>query len=81
VQAGLVKQVAGDERAARFEANVKRHHHFVCDRCGRIEDIDWFDVPALARRSELGERHIREYELLIRGTCRRCSATATLSNH
>jgi Fur family peroxide stress response transcriptional regulator len=30
---------------------VKRHHHFVCDRCGGIEDIDWFEIPHVAQRS------------------------------
>ena len=73
VEAGLVRQVAMDERAARYEANVKRHHHFMCDRCGGIEDIEWFDIPGLARQSELRERNVREYELLIRGICSRCS--------
>ena len=34
VQAGLVRQVAIEGRAARFDAAGTRHHHFVCDRCG-----------------------------------------------
>jgi Fur family transcriptional regulator, peroxide stress response regulator len=75
VETGLVRQVALEERAARYEANVKRHHHFVCDQCGRIEDVEWFEVPGLARRPELEERSVREYELLVRGICKRCSSS------
>src|SRR6201992_987218 len=45
VQAGLVREVALDARAARFDAKGLRHHHFICDRCGNIEDIEWYDVP------------------------------------
>src|SRR5271169_1184770 len=45
VQAGLVREVAVEGRAARFEAKGKRHHHFICDRCGNVEDMEWYDVP------------------------------------
>src|SRR5437588_10261431 len=45
VQAGLVREVAVEGRAARFEAKRMRHHHFICDRCGNVEDIDWYHVP------------------------------------
>jgi hypothetical protein len=42
--------------AARFESNIEKHDHFGCERCGKVEDIDWFDVPALSRRNRLGRR-------------------------
>src|SRR5206468_5000993 len=44
VQAGLVREVAVEGRAARFDAKGIRHHHFICDRCGNVEDVDWYDV-------------------------------------
>src|SRR6201982_3330836 len=40
VHAGLVREVAVEGRAARFDAKGARHHHFICDRCGNVEDID-----------------------------------------
>ena len=45
VQAGLVREVAVEGRAARFDAKGVRHHHFICDRCGNVEDMEWYDVP------------------------------------
>src|SRR6201995_31549 len=45
VQAGLVREVAVEGRAARFDVKGTRHHHFICDRCGNVEDIDWYEVP------------------------------------
>src|ERR1044072_5095807 len=51
VQAGLVREVAVEGRAARFDAQGVRHHHFICDRCGNIEDVDWYDVPRPAAGS------------------------------
>src|SRR6516165_9048428 len=59
VEAGLVREVAVEGRAARFDAKGKRHHHFICDRCGNVEDMEWFDVPKPAAAS-LGKRVLRE---------------------
>jgi Fur family transcriptional regulator, peroxide stress response regulator len=72
VEAGLVREVAVEGRAARFDAKGMRHHHFICDRCGNVEDIEWYDVPRPASRS-LGKRILRECELISRGLCTKCA--------
>jgi Fur family transcriptional regulator, peroxide stress response regulator len=72
VQAGLVREVAVEGRAARFDAKGMRHHHFICDRCGNVEDLEWFDVPRPAARA-LGKRILRESELIFRGLCTKCA--------
>src|SRR6478752_6637277 len=51
VEAGLVREVAVEGRAARFDAKGVPHHHFICDRCGAVEDIEWCKVPRPASRS------------------------------
>jgi Fur family peroxide stress response transcriptional regulator len=71
-KAGLVREVVSDGKAARFDANLHRHHHFVCDRCCEVEDIDWFDIPPAAGRTALGNRAVRNYEIVFRGICRSC---------
>ena len=72
VQAGLVREVAVEGRAARFDAKGMRHHHFICDRCGNVEDIEWYNVPRPASFS-LGKRILRECELIFRGLCTKCA--------
>lgn len=73
VQAGLVREVAAEGRAARFDAKGERHHHFICDRCGNVEGIEWYDVPRPASRA-LGRRVLRGCELIFRGLCAGCAA-------
>jgi Fur family transcriptional regulator, peroxide stress response regulator len=73
VKAGLVREVAVEGRAARFDAKGMRHHHFICDRCGNVEDVEWYDVPKPASRF-LGKRVLREYELNFRGLCTKCAS-------
>ena len=72
VQAGLVREVAVEGRAARFDAKGARHHHFICDRCGNVEDLEWYDVPKPASAS-FGKRILRECELIFRGLCTQCA--------
>src|SRR6267154_2118855 len=76
VKAGLVREVAIEGRAARFDAKGTQHHHFICDRCGNVEDVDWYDVPQPASRS-LGKRVVRECQLIFRGLCARCGQRAS----
>jgi Fur family transcriptional regulator, peroxide stress response regulator len=78
VQAGLVREVAIEGRAARFDAKGTRHHHFICDRCGSVEDVDWYHVPPPAAAS-LGKRVLRECELIFRGLCGKCARKRTAS--
>jgi Fur family transcriptional regulator, peroxide stress response regulator len=72
VEAGLVREVAVEGRAARFDAKGTRHHHFICDRCGNVEDLDWYNVPKPASDS-LGKRVLRECEVIFRGLCTKCA--------
>ena len=72
VQAGLVREVAVEGRAARFDAKGVRHHHFICDRCGSVEDMEWYDVPGPASGT-LGKRVLRECEVIFRGLCTKCA--------
>jgi Fur family peroxide stress response transcriptional regulator len=72
-KAGLVREIAVEGRAARFDVKGDKHHHFICDRCGNIEDVEWYDVPKPSQGA-LGKRILRECELILRGRCAKCAA-------
>ena len=76
VKVGLVREVAVEGRAGRFDAKDMKHHHFICDNCGSVEDMDWYDVPKPASRS-LGKRVVRECQLIFRGLCTKCAGHRT----
>ena len=73
VQADLVREVSVEGRAARFEVKAMQHHHFICDRCGHVEDIEWYDVPVPASGST-DKRVIRESQIIFRGFCAKCAS-------
>jgi Fe2+ or Zn2+ uptake regulation protein len=70
VDAGLAREVnlAGD--ASRFESHVEPHHHFLCDKCGRIEDIQWFEPAEIAQRCGVVSYAVRE--VILQGLCEFC---------
>lgn len=70
--AGLVREVASDGKAARFDTNLNPHHHFVCDSCGEVEDLAWVDISQASKQAMLGDRMVRNYEIVFRGLCERC---------
>lgn len=72
VESGLVREVKLGGDATRFESHIDRHHHFVCDKCGRIEDIEWFEPGEVARQSGMKSRLVRA--LVLQGLCEPCLA-------
>ena len=70
---GIVKKLHVLGERALFDANLDRHHHFVCTRCNGVEDIYWpeFDSSMLPEEAaQMGEIQSRHLEL--RGICNRC---------
>lgn len=74
-RSGLVREVPGQGRAAHYDASLHPHYHFVCDCCGQVEDVAWFEIPSAAHRQALGARRVRDVEVLFRGVCARCART------
>ncbi len=75
--AGLVRRIAAGRGPALYDAGPE-HHHLVCRRCGRVEDLE-ADV-AMTPALKLARRHGFEpegAELVVRGLCSRCRAANT----
>ncbi len=74
VTAGLVRELALEgTRSTRYDANVQPHHHFVCETCGAVEDVEGLELPGLPRRTLPGGRVVRSYDVIFRGACAACS--------
>jgi Fur family transcriptional regulator, stress-responsive regulator len=75
--AGLVRRIAAGRGPALYDAGPE-HHHLVCRRCGRVEDLE-ADV-AMTPALKLARQHGFEpegAELVVRGLCSRCRAANT----
>ena len=63
------------DRSARYDAMMEAHDHFLCDRCGRIRDLD-HQPRARIRRAALGRAGygVRTHALTFYGLCPPCRA-------
>jgi Fur family transcriptional regulator, peroxide stress response regulator len=58
---------------ARYDGNVEPHHHVVCVRCRRVQDIEIPDVDRLLEGTpSLGQFALLRCSLEIDALCRRC---------
>jgi len=70
---GLVRKVQPLVESARYDANLDRHHHFVCTVCGMVSDfyseaLDRLPVPKSVEA--LGQ--IDSAQVEVRGVCSAC---------
>ena len=73
----IIHRIPSDGGASSYALNIHDHlagshehdHiHFTCDSCGVIECIELSEVPTI----ELPGYLIKEFNYLIRGTCKNC---------
>lgn len=73
----VIARVPSMKDRARFDANLDRHHHFVCAVCGRISDfysaaLDGFvPPPAVGNLGTVETVHVE-----LRGRCKACAGKA-----
>lgn len=74
---GLITTLGPRQDAIRFDVNLGPHHHFVCLRCGLVQDLpaDAFEAvrvpPELARLGGVQEARVE-----LRGLCARCEGSS-----
>jgi Fe2+ or Zn2+ uptake regulation protein len=61
--------------SVRFDPNVTPHHHLVCDRCGRVHDVEaMFASIRLPDDLDHGFE-VSGTEIVFRGRCAQCRST------
>jgi len=72
---GLIRTMGHARERTRFDANLDRHHHFVCVRCGLTRDFhsDALDGLSLPREVRAFGR-VEETHVEVRGVCGSCAA-------
>ena len=72
VRAGAARKVPHPDAVARFDPIFERHHHLLCDRCGRLYDLEDSEVLGFALPRSLGSFVIRDYSINFTGVCAEC---------
>ncbi len=71
---GEIQSVAFWGGKERFDGNVEKHSHFVCENCGRIDDFDF--IMQDTQLDNEAQRHysgvVNYHTLVFHGTCFDC---------
>jgi Fur family transcriptional regulator, ferric uptake regulator len=74
---GVVKQIDLRHNHAHYElANLAEHHHLICLRCGKVEDVRHCGVEAIESSVLKSSKHfaeIKQHALEFYGICKACS--------
>jgi Fur family transcriptional regulator, peroxide stress response regulator len=75
---GLITTLCPRRESVRFDANLRRHHHFFCTGCGLTRDFESAEFDALripGSVKALG--HVETTQVEVRGVCIRCGKATT----
>lgn len=75
---GVITPLSPSRERLRFDANLARHHHYVCLECGQVmdfESVEMNSIPVPKTVTQLGSIVTTHVE--VRGICSDCSKTHT----
>jgi Fe2+ or Zn2+ uptake regulation protein len=72
VDAHLVDEIHSDKNVTRYEARAEPHHHFLCRRCGCLEDLPEEAIKVLPTPIVTEGYCFEEIQVTIRGLCASC---------
>lgn len=73
---GLLTVLPSGSTYDRFDADTKPHYHFVCERCGAVEDLPLpVDAEIERRAAEASGHRVTGHRVEVFGLCARCSKT------
>lgn len=72
---GFVRRVSTPRGGTVYDPRMEPHHHAVCRRCGRIEDLEaTVDAGAAERAAAAAGFRVEHRELQLSGVCGACVA-------
>ena len=63
-----IERIKTTEGYDRYDNKIKAHHHFICDKCQKIEDV--FEPIALNLNDY--DNEITSYSIMFHGICKDC---------
>jgi Fur family transcriptional regulator, peroxide stress response regulator len=75
VEQDLVNRIDFGSTFDRYEARTLPHHHFICESCGAVADLEVpIDDSLTKRLAAAAGREVSRHEIRLYGTCDKCAA-------
>lgn len=76
-EVGLIREILLQEGITRYDAKIEPHHHFLCQDCGSILDLDWNLFKNLPLNNLPQGIQGDSYEITVKGMCNNCSKVSS----
>jgi Fur family peroxide stress response transcriptional regulator len=74
---GHVRKLDFGSSFDRFDARTAPHHHFVCEKCGSVSDVDLPVDNSLTRKLQRATGlDVNRHEIRLYGFCEKCKPRA-----
>src|SRR3954468_2526834 len=71
---GMVRRVSAGGGAVLYDPRREEHSHLICERCGRVQDLDaTLDASSALKAAKRSGFEPARAELVVHGLCARCS--------
>ena len=77
---GFLNKVSTEGQVARYDANVRPHHHQICTSCGQIHDIEPVISPEQMASTKSNGFKVSHMDIIFHGTCHDCNTTGRAAN-
>jgi Fe2+ or Zn2+ uptake regulation protein len=71
-ESGELLNIGSIRGAAHYDHNCHGHYHFICDKCGRVFDVNDFFPEIAERVSDMEGFQIKGHSLIFNGLCLDC---------
>ncbi len=70
---GEARELTFGSSYSRYDGDPTPHYHFLCDECGKIEDLDMPVMDSLeSQAAEWTDGRITSHRLVFHGVCAEC---------
>lgn len=71
---GFIGEIKFCTGASRYDRNIDRHDHAICDQCGKLVDLDLPEPTSLLNQAaDLSRFKPASIEFILHGICPECS--------
>ncbi len=70
---GQIQEILIDKERSKYDPNITLHHHIICSKCKRIDDI-FINLVDIAKLPEVitARYSIKDYHVDLYGYCKDC---------
>ncbi|MDF2566884.1 MAG: transcriptional repressor [Oscillospiraceae bacterium] len=73
VENGTIIKISMPNGSDRYDGDLSKHDHMVCDQCGKVFDIKTEGLLNIVQKIEnTTDFEVRDYQLMIHGLCHNC---------